>query len=306
VGGSRTEESAYKYYKSLARQIGLSSLEGLLKKIPEEQQHLWHVHDGRAQQPFAAVAARADLGELLARLNVQEPARSQIVANRPALAEVVAWHLYAREEPGLAQPTSYLVRRLLAGDAPPLPQIQLASLSWEQWRTYAAAVAWGCPPEQGAWPLFDVWVEWYGAHAPEALPFAVGRGLDVPEGLPRRLDSGAGGLPAEGGAGEAGAAGRALWEEVLAELAPQMTRTTFNAWLRDTRFSARRGQTVVVEVRTAAAQAWLAHRLRAVIERALATVAGEEMEVVFVVVGDEAQTPAEAEGGSPNRLRETD
>jgi hypothetical protein len=77
-----------------------------------------------------------------------------------------------------------------------------------------------------------------------------------------------------------------LWQETLDELRVQMTRATFDQWLRGSTVVAEASTplSLTVAVRNRYAQAWLTHRLHGVIVRALATVAGCQVKVRFVVL----------------------
>jgi chromosomal replication initiator protein len=72
------------------------------------------------------------------------------------------------------------------------------------------------------------------------------------------------------------------WQATLDELSLQMTRATFNAWLRDATFLQRDGDIFVIGVRSQAAKEWLENRMQGVVERALATVVEEKVKVSFV------------------------
>ncbi len=91
----------------------------------------------------------------------------------------------------------------------------------------------------------------------------------------------------------------AVWTATLAELELQMTRATFDSWLRDTRVSEASNGVLVVEVRNQYGVEWLEGRLRPVIERTLNHVAGQQIEIEFVVA-DVADVPAnEPEPAAP-------
>lgn len=296
VAGWTTEEGSYKYYKLLLEASGLASLEELWQEEgPEEQQHrrqAWRVANGEARSSFAAVVAHGSLGAFLDRVGVQEPARSEIVAQHVGAAEAVAWLLYALQQENLERPLSYMISRLTRGDPPPLAFLQLASLSWEQWRAYAWA--WRAPslPEEiveqfEAAPLFAEWGALYGGVAPDALPFDVGAGL---ADLPARMVSGARALneaPAAGaGPLEPAPAGAHLarWQAALEELSLQMTRATFDAWLRDARLVGVEKDVYVVAVARPEAREWLENRLQETVERTVrALTEGQVRRVRFVL-----------------------
>jgi chromosomal replication initiator protein len=72
-----------------------------------------------------------------------------------------------------------------------------------------------------------------------------------------------------------------LWQVVLGELQLQMTRATFDTWLRGSRVISCKDETLVVYVRHAYAVDWLENRLLPLIGRALRRHAGTAVEVTF-------------------------
>jgi len=74
-----------------------------------------------------------------------------------------------------------------------------------------------------------------------------------------------------------------IWQTALGELQLQLTSATFNTWLGRTRLVAFEDGTFVVGVHNAYAQDWLEHRLAAMVKRTLHDVAGQAVEVRFVV-----------------------
>ena len=103
-----------------------------------------------------------------------------------------------------------------------------------------------------------------------------------------------------------------LWEAALGELELQMTRATFDAWLRGTRCLEREeDDTLVIGCHNAYAVEWLENRLYPVIERALQRLSGNGTSARFVVqeqalrakVVDEVDS-ADARGGADGALSE--
>jgi len=76
-----------------------------------------------------------------------------------------------------------------------------------------------------------------------------------------------------------------LWEQVLGELQLELTRATFDTWLRPTRGVGREDGVLVVQVASVYAREWLESRLQGMVERALERVTGEPLRVRFVVEG---------------------
>jgi chromosomal replication initiator protein len=80
-----------------------------------------------------------------------------------------------------------------------------------------------------------------------------------------------------------------LWQVVLGELQLQMTRATFDTWLRGSRVVSCEDDTFVVHVRHAYAVDWLENRLLPVIRRTLVRHAGAGMHVTFTARSPEQE-----------------
>jgi chromosomal replication initiator protein len=80
-----------------------------------------------------------------------------------------------------------------------------------------------------------------------------------------------------------------LWQVVLGELQLQMTRATFDTWLRGSQVTACEEDTFVVRVRHAYAVDWLQNRLLPVIRRTLQRHAGPGVQVTFTDRGPEQE-----------------
>ncbi|MFZ0546441.1 MAG: chromosomal replication initiator protein DnaA [Candidatus Promineifilaceae bacterium] len=77
------------------------------------------------------------------------------------------------------------------------------------------------------------------------------------------------------------------WKATLGELELQMTKATFNTWLKDARLLACDEQEYVVGVRNDYAKDWLENRLEDTITRTLSTITGSSVDVRFVVWSDD-------------------
>jgi chromosomal replication initiator protein len=82
----------------------------------------------------------------------------------------------------------------------------------------------------------------------------------------------------------------AAWKATLGELEMQMTKATFNTWLKDSRLVACNGDEYVIAVRNDYARDWLEHRLKDTIARTLASMAGGDVSLKFSVLSDNGQT----------------
>lgn len=82
------------------------------------------------------------------------------------------------------------------------------------------------------------------------------------------------------------------WKATIGELELQMTKATFNTWLKDARLIASEGNEFVIGVRNDYAKDWLENRLYDTILRTLAAILGQRPQLRFVVSSDEMLSPA--------------
>lgn len=82
------------------------------------------------------------------------------------------------------------------------------------------------------------------------------------------------------------------WKATLGELELQMTRATFNTWLKDTRLLSCDKDEFVLGVRNDYAKDWLENRLHDTILRTLSAITGQRNSIRFVVWSDELIAPA--------------
>ena len=73
------------------------------------------------------------------------------------------------------------------------------------------------------------------------------------------------------------------WKATLGELELQMTKATFNTWLKDARLLACEENEFVIGVRNDYAKDWLENRLRDTILRTLSAIVNQPVTVRFVV-----------------------
>ncbi len=87
-----------------------------------------------------------------------------------------------------------------------------------------------------------------------------------------------------------------LWQATLGELELQVTRPTFETWLKDTHCIGLENQdTLVVSVKNGYAVEWLAHRLYTVVQRTLCRIAGQELKARFIVWDNQQPTTSTAD-----------
>ena len=75
-----------------------------------------------------------------------------------------------------------------------------------------------------------------------------------------------------------------IWNQAKKDLALQMTKATFDYWLKASRGVSLEDHVLTVGVATEAAVEWCTHRMGKMIARTVAEVAGDAVEVRFVVV----------------------
>jgi len=74
-----------------------------------------------------------------------------------------------------------------------------------------------------------------------------------------------------------------IWQATLGELQLQMTKATFDTWLKNTSLISYEDGTFIVGVHNTYAKEWLENRLLSTIKRALTGIVGRSVEVKFVV-----------------------
>jgi len=99
----------------------------------------------------------------------------------------------------------------------------------------------------------------------QLLPSRRGEVVDTP------IDTPSGPMPAH-----------QLWQEALERLALQMTKATFDTWLRDTCPISCEDNTLVIGVKSPYAKEWLENRLLGIVQRTVREILGRDMEISFV------------------------
>lgn len=85
------------------------------------------------------------------------------------------------------------------------------------------------------------------------------------------------------------------WAAALAQLQLQMTRATFDTWIKDSRFVSAEDGNFTVSVKNAFAQDWLQNRLRDTIKRALVHVTGQPDIRLVIVIDESIEAAAQEE-----------
>ncbi|MGC8786384.1 MAG: DnaA N-terminal domain-containing protein, partial [Anaerolineae bacterium] len=74
-----------------------------------------------------------------------------------------------------------------------------------------------------------------------------------------------------------------VWQAVLGELQLQLTKSTFDTWVKNTHVLSYEDGTFVIGVHNAYAKDWLENRLLTTIKRTLIGIVGQTVEIKFVV-----------------------
>jgi chromosomal replication initiator protein len=90
-----------------------------------------------------------------------------------------------------------------------------------------------------------------------------------------------------------------IWQTAYGELQMQMPRATFDTWLRGARLLAYEDGSFIIGVANTYAREWLEHRLKKVILRTLAQIAGRSVEVSFVIWSGNDEKSAELHTAGP-------
>lgn len=76
---------------------------------------------------------------------------------------------------------------------------------------------------------------------------------------------------------------RNIWQAALGELRLQMTKATFDTWVRNTQLVSCQDDVFVIGAQNEFARDWLENRLLTTVERTLVGIVGCPVEVRFVV-----------------------
>ncbi len=240
------------------------------------------------QQIQPAAAKLSALTTILDDLAVQEPIRSKLLANPDlTVIKVGAWFLYAETQPNLTDPRGYVIKRLLANDVPPREFVAFASLddaAWSLFEKTADALRIHQPVVTPIAPeLIETFVKWANIYAglepaeTKLLLSQLASERVAPDSLQTVQQ-----LAAESGDPKLDLA-RSLWETTLAQLQPQMTKQTFDTWLKQTEVLDYGENEFVIDPKSAFAKDWLENRLIKTIETTLTKIVGQPTRVRFVL-----------------------
>ncbi|MCB0154216.1 MAG: chromosomal replication initiator protein DnaA [Anaerolineae bacterium] len=78
-----------------------------------------------------------------------------------------------------------------------------------------------------------------------------------------------------------------VWQVALGQLQLQMTRATFDTWVKDTRLVSKTGDKLVIGTKSAFAKDWLENRLLPTISRTVASILGHAVSIQFIIDAEE-------------------
>ena len=91
-----------------------------------------------------------------------------------------------------------------------------------------------------------------------------------------------------------------IWQAALRELQLQMTKATFDTWVKNTRAISHEEGIFVIGVPNDLARDWLENRLLTTVERTLVGIIGHPVEVKFAVLEESAAAESETAASSPS------
>lgn len=261
----RTKCASFKHYTQLLQALGKDKENFFFQTSTSA---LWKTEDNRGLQSVA-VAVADNLDTLFDELGIDlGPARQRMLAQTPSREQVVAWYLYAINQPSISNPTAYTISRIAAGHPPMNLYVRLAGLSWELWRCYACIL--DLPLEYRQLfrdaPCYTDWMRLFGRTRPETLPFRVGQDLTLlTTDLPIRTEL----VSTPAGVEKTGQTSSVVlqdkWQIVLDELKLRLGRTMYNQWLGGSQLThiddTDTSQIWTVSVRDPRGVEWLTQRL---------------------------------------------
>lgn len=294
----------FKHYKHLLFKILSEEAEKNTYAAAAAGQPEWKLEGDMALCSFAE-AAVGNLEGLCDVVGIHGTPRTAVCDSGLSLEQGMAWYLYALTQPKLTQAKAgqtsslpgYIVNRLREDARPPVEFERLASLSWELWRCYACLLNLS-PAYLDAFERDEVFVTWftyYGRCQPDALPLSVGVG--VAQFVDELLEADAGDaekrpfIPVAVNdtlqtavSHDAGVVmspeEKDLWKITLGQLAGQMTKSTFNTWIKDSQLHFLDDGQAVVLVRNEYAADWINNRLKPTVDHILTAVSGREITIM--------------------------
>ncbi len=241
------------------------------------------------QQIHAHAAELKRVERLLQELSIQEPTRSKLLTNPDlSVAKIGAWFLYAETQPSLFDPRRYVIKRLLANDSPPPEFLAFAQLDDRTWHLFEEAADLlridQAPAVEIPAALLDTFLSWVDVYVGGLEPAetrvlltqsqAAETGDDLGPPTSRQPA-----LPTDPERERA----VQLWQTTLKQLRLQMTKQTFESWLKQTEVLNYQNGEFEIVAQNEFAKDWLENRLTRLIETTLTNIVGSPTTVRFVL-----------------------
>jgi hypothetical protein len=265
------------------------------------------------QQHADAFSVSADGGDavrsLLDLLEIHGLNRARVLYTGLAPDAILAWVLNGLAQPDMGNLAGYVISQVLSADPTPPPQfLEFARLGPEVWKLF---VALSLGDDQATPPslrkVFECWDELFGSclrQEARRVRWQEEQARRQEEKMAHLLDASEtsqpvvspltepfGGVDPERSRGaqdgpsrtDAAAPERKIWQAALGELQLQMTKATFDTWVRNTRLLSCLDDVFVIGAQNAFARDWLENRLLTTVKRTLVGIVGHPVEVQFML-----------------------
>ena len=244
--------------------------------------HQHHADVGNVSDDADAVASLLDLLEIYGRN------RARVLNIGLAPDAILAWVLSGLAQPDMGNLAGYVISQLTSVDPAPPPQFwELARLGPEVWELFVAVARGGDQTiPANLRKRFEQWDRLFGSRLREEERQArwreeqACRQAEIAARL-QGLDSDDADEAVQISTGIGGS--KQVWQAVLSELQLQMTKATFDTWVRDTRLLSCQDGVFVIGAPNEFARDWLENRLLTTVKRTLVGIAGYPVEVQFVL-----------------------
>ena len=241
------------------------------------------------QQHADAFSVSADGGDavksLLDLLEIHGRNRARVLDTGLAPDAILAWVLNGLAQPDMENLAGYVISQVLSTDPTPPPQfLEFARLgpgAWELFVTVALGGDQAIPSRLRK--VFERWDEFFGSRLRQEARQARWQEEQArrrEEKIAHLLDAGEASLLQST---DAVVPERDIWQAALGELQLQMTKATFDTWVRNTRLLSCQDGDFVIGVHNAFARDWLENRLLTTVKRTLVGIVGHPVEVRFVL-----------------------
>jgi hypothetical protein len=224
---------------------------------------------------------------LLDLLGIYGRNRAKVLDADLAPDVILAWVLNGLAQPDMENLAGYVISQVTSADPTPPPQfLELARLGSEVWQLFLSVAL---DDEEAIPPYlqraFERWDALFGSCLREEARQARWQEEKARRQaeIARRWQGPGSGDADEAVQALAGLAERKVWQAVLGELQLQMTRATFDTWVRSTRLVSCQDGVFAIGAPNALARDWLENRLLTTVKRTLVGIVGKPVEVQFVL-----------------------